>query len=323
MRVALLSACFLAVLLPVVSSGQSWQAGDLLVSGKADTIAVPFSFKGKLLLFSPTGQLKAMVRTMPNAAYGELAVGPSGDVFAVSDGTIAELDQTGAPTNTFARSPNFARSITVNRGGSFFASTVFGSSNVLFYSRSGQLQSTRDLGASFLGITAIDLAPDQCTLFLASNLAQVGRYDVCRGAVLPALVSGGSGPAPFSLRSLADGSVLVGGLNLQRVDASGTVIHQYGQAAGRIALAGDDSAWISSGTSISKINLTTGAALVGPVDTGLETINGMAVVGQVGAAAAASVPALSVTLLLCLAVSVAILGIWRLRQQSRARDGAR
>ena len=113
--------------------------------------------------------------------------------------------------------------------------------SILAISSSGALRATYPLPSTYAPSdgrveprTAIDLAGDQCTLFLVSNLGPIQRFDVCTGTFLGEFGSRRPG-YNYALRALPDGGLLVsmgspissGFGRIDRLDASGDLVRSY------------------------------------------------------------------------------------------------
>lgn len=85
-------------------------------------------------------------------------------------------------------------------------------------------------------IGAMDLAADQCTLFLIQNESVIRRFNVCTGSFLTDFAT--TSPGITSLRILPDGGVLAGrSSTTDRYTAAGTIARTYPvEGAGAIGL---------------------------------------------------------------------------------------
>lgn len=164
----------------------------------------------------------------------------------------------------------------------------------------------------------IDLGPDQCTLYFTDGIHPViYRFDICQGIPLAQLTVNLPNGVPGDLRVLPNGQILiaVGSAGVVLADiVSGVILRTYATPAKLLALAPDrTSFWIGSGSVAKRVDFQT-AAVLATVDTGLDQLNGLTVVGEPRAAfAAALVPTLSNLVLIVLILAIAGIGFWRLR----------
>lgn len=164
--------------------------------------------------------------------------------------------------------------------------------------------------------TAIDLAADQCTLYLAVyGSTRIGRFDVCTGTPLSDLTSSFPDSSVTTIRILPDGSILVAArLAIYRIDGSGSILQTY-SLANREYWAG--LAVDPGGTSFrsSTYAVLTQFSLAGETLRTLNSgpITSLAIVGEprVGTLPPLTVPALQPLALLCLAAALALVALLR------------
>jgi hypothetical protein len=132
------------------------------------------------------------------------------------------------------------------------------------------------------GITYIDLASDQCTVFYTGQGIAIKRFDVCHNQQLPDLL-GGLDPYTYGamdFRILPDQSVLLTTLvDIRHYSKTGTLLKTY-NAPGEtdpylgwavLALGPDDqSFWAGSifPGNLYRFNISTGQKLLGPIASG-------------------------------------------------------
>lgn len=185
-------------------------------------------------------------------------------------------------------------SIVFDANGDFYVGHAGGNFDVQKYDAAGNYLQNFDVAIENVGSDWIDLAIDQRTLFYTSEGRRIFRYDLQNDVQLADFTTlPGTGEA-FALRLLPpfDGS---GGLivadrsEVRRLDGSGSVVQTY-DAPGEdnwfaMNLDPDDTSfWAGDfGTdNFYKFDITTGAILVGPINTGVGgNLFGLCVIGEV------------------------------------------
>lgn len=160
-----------------------------------------------------------------------VAPGPGGRIFAAvhrfpSAFAIVELRPDGSQTPISTNVPGSALAMVVDAAGSVYVLTR---SAVVAVDPSGTVRATHPTMEVDWGEerTAIDLAADQCTLYIASGDLTVSRLNVCTGAPLGNFVTLHRELA-YAVRVLPDGDVLVStDGRLARFDANGTPVASY------------------------------------------------------------------------------------------------
>ena len=101
--------------------------------------------------------------------------------------------------------------------------------DILKFAPDGTLLDNFNIPLDFLESDWIDLAADQCTMFIASEGTNIKRHDVCTDTVLLNFnVAPLPGSNAFALRLLDDGGLLVADRQMiVRLDAAGAVIDTY------------------------------------------------------------------------------------------------
>lgn len=98
--------------------------------------------------------------------------------------------------------------LVVGRTGIIYVLRLSGTSQLLAFNRDGSPRATFNLGANFgVSGTLMDLAADQCTLFLLRN-GVIRRFNVCTGAFLADFATVQTPPV-HAIRVLPDGGVIV------------------------------------------------------------------------------------------------------------------
>jgi hypothetical protein len=173
-------------------------------------------------------------------------------------------------------------------------------------------------------LAPLDLAADQCTLFLIQNQTTIRRFDVCTGtfrsdfATLPGL---------WDLAILPDGGVLATmESQLVRFDGAGSLVRTYTDPrfpllTGLGLSDGGTRAWIAEEGcdhgQLYRLDLATGAApsrvaLNMDAPTSVVPFNAWTAALNASASAATGVPALSTTMLSILGALLALIAFRRL-----------
>lgn len=203
-------------------------AGYSLLGGCPDIVTLPI-------------ERRVLEWTGANASYGDsdvllVAPAPGGRVFAVIGGSgggfsVAEIRPDGSRTPLIApvTPPRTPFALVVDRNGAVYVLTTFDHTQdaILAFNPDGTLRATFPLGARYgFGWSAtIDLAADQCTLFLVRN-SVVRRFNVCTGTALPDFVTAPMGA--YAVRVLPDGGILVSLRDeILQYDPSGALVRSY------------------------------------------------------------------------------------------------
>ena len=171
--------------------------------------------------------------------------------------------------------------------------------------------------ASPLG--AMDLAADQCTLFLLQNNGVIRRFNVCIGSFLPDFAV--ANPASSSLRILPDGGLLVGRDGAtDRYTAGGALVRTYPQqGSGAIGLVQNGlRAWIAPrcGSHLIELDLATGATTEVAEPTRLQFLSIVPYRGwsaALGAHLGESIPTMTEAGIAALCILVGFAAVLRLR----------
>ena len=271
-----------------------WEVGDVAVGVSG----------GRYQIYDRLGNFKQTITTQSGFTTG-CAFDSDGDLYTTyfSSGNVVVFDgdEPHGILQTIISGANGAttpESVVFAKDGSFYVGHVGGSQDILKYNAAGVFQQTFNAAVGPVGTDWIDLAANQTTMFHTSEGRQIRRYDLSTSsqltdwAVLP-----GSGRA-FAFRILppgdGTGGVLVADeVDIKRLNSAGAVVQTYD-------VAGENS-WFAlnldaSGTSFwsgnyatgnfYRINITTGAIEVGPINTGTggNTLFGICVYGEITAA---------------------------------------
>lgn len=275
-------------------------ATDDLVVAQVAIYGPPGGLVHPFLLYDPNGTLKASfgygrwVATGANTIYGSPAV----TAFNLSLQTLGTA------------APNFAMVQAVDANARAYALDSQLPLAVDVYDTSGALLRQFNLPG---GPMTADLAPDGCTLYwIDYSVDAIHRYDVCTNTPL-------SDPAPgvtaYMVRALSGGGFVAGELtDLGVFDAAGNRIRTMPVSATPIsgAFTADGTAiWLLEGTSVVRRSFLGGPATTLPILAG-----NLAVVGETRPAlaqiAGSSIPSMSTSALLVLALSLAAIALSRL-----------
>jgi hypothetical protein len=235
--------------------------------------------------------------TGANASYGEsdvLIVAPAlgGRIFAVlANGGLAEIRPDGSRTALTAPAALAGReplAMVVDRNGAIYVLTRFDllQDAIMAFNPDGSLRATHPLGGRYAsnGSTVIDLAADQCTLFLLSG-GVVRRFNVCTGTFLPDFAT--VPMAAYAVRVLPDGGILLSyrrsatgndleDFELRQYDASGAMVRAYPLNGAATALilsdGGSRAVYNNNGLDVcphglSTLDLRSGAVVTSPLNT--------------------------------------------------------
>jgi hypothetical protein len=298
--------------LPLVAGAQTFVPGDVIVG--AFSSLPPFS--KTILIYNPDGTPKQTFTT-DTRLFRDLFVRDS-LLFAAANETILRFNAAGSELTPFAMNLDFPNRLSPGAGAIFlFASTSF-SGVIQGFDANGSTRFTYTPLSFEDAIEGLDLSIDQCTLLVGVG-DRLATLDTCSnrdtphpfGITLPSTIS--------TLRIRADGTLLVAYQEgIQLLSPSGAFLRFYSlpanfQPTGGLALNPDGSSfWVAASGHLLKIDLTTGATLIGPINTHL-AISSITVVGEPRAALAAPpVPLLSTPTFALLGIALAGLAMLRL-----------
>lgn len=225
-RCALILVVF--VVLAPLAAAQQLRRGDLLVGG----LNVPgfcFWVSGQTSHFEWVRDAR-ITRSDPIAVRGAAWSEPATSAFVTidlttlarvaADGTLVPL----AELPSHGIRPFRAGAIAPDADGNLYVSAE---AAVLKFDRDGALLDQIELAPDVPLIHDIDLAADQCTLYVTHRAAPTGRIDVCRKEILADVPSS---KGIESVRVLSDGTLLATrfGTTIERIDpATGAILHTY------------------------------------------------------------------------------------------------
>jgi hypothetical protein len=290
-----------------VAAAQTFERGDVLATSTNHGL---FSVTSTLRLYDSSGVFQRDISTRSGAdGYGDTLVDRQSVLWVTGGNAVFRLDATGSVVGT-SPGPAAARYFSPSAISNIIVAGNIGSTLYILGSNGGLIR-TFDVGTT---VTGIDLSVDQCTIFYGSG-TDIRRYDFCRGQSLGVFASLPAVPRVNALRVLGDGTLLAATLSaVFRFSPSGSIVQTYPLGSFALALDVDGASfWVGNGTNILKIDIATGNALIGPIDTG-DLVDAISVVGEprvaVSPAAIAAVPTLSSTLLLVMVgISVAIAAV--------------
>lgn len=305
----LLLASILAALSFTASASGQYEPGDVIV-GVSRFVGFPGESESWIKIHNVAGAFKSQIPLPSRFGMRDLNF-HDGSLFGEAPGGIYRIDFNGSLVNVAV--PGFF---------------VFDAAGNIYVSRAQRIEKY-DLGGGLLGTWSlpgpaayVDLAADQCTIYYTNfspTPIEIARYNVCVSQPLPSLITGVTGFGGVgNLRVLPGNDVLLAMRDaVLRIAPNGQITRTYSEAFSQIALDPDGrSFWAASGMgTVRKIDLVTGAVLAATTDFGFVfSVDSITVVDEPRAAvsAGAAIPALSVWLLLALAVAVSIVGLWRL-----------
>ncbi len=318
MRVTIRTAFSLVVaLLASPSVASVAPAGSLITSGvKLIVYPSPPPSVGFVRIedFTPQGAfIRTITTTSPGNLVGPIASDRFGNLLALSDafgGSLVKINDDGSQSS-FSVPLQEGASLSPDQNGNVYISY----SRISKISPSGQVVAMYTPGTPFAQF--IDLAPDQCTMYFTDTVPTVYRFDVCRGVALPPLATTLPPGVAGDLRVLPSGLILVtdGAAGVVLIDpTSGAVVRTYPVPSQLLALATDGTSfWAGGGPLVRRVDLQSGAILA-TVNTGLDQLNGLTVVGEPRAAFAASIPTFSPEGLVALALALAAAGLLAVRR---------
>ncbi len=145
---------------------------------------------------------------------------------AFTAATVASFAN-GAFAGTFGSQYNCKpESIAFDSAGNAYVGQAGCSHALLKFDAYGNLITSYPVATEETGSDWIDIAPDGCTIFYASEGKSILRYNVCTRQQLPAFSTALT--KALSLRILPDGGVVMANLtNLMRLDSAGRVVTTY------------------------------------------------------------------------------------------------
>jgi hypothetical protein len=308
-----LAIAVFVLLLPLVLGAQTFVPGDVIV-GAFSTLP---PFAKSILIYNPDGTPKQTFTT-DSRTFRDLFVRDS-LLFVAANETILRFNAAGSELAPFATNFDYPNRLAPGAGATFlFASNAF-SGGIQGFDANGSTRFTYTPLSSQGAIEGLDLSIDQCTLLVGVG-DRLATLDTCStgdtphpfGVTLPSTIS--------TLRIRADGTVLVAyQAGIQLLSPTGSFLRSYSlppnfQPTGGLALNPDGSSfWVAASGQLLKIDIATGATLVGPINTHL-AVSSITVVGEPRAALAAPpVPLLSPLTLALLGIALAALATLRLR----------
>jgi hypothetical protein len=254
---------------------------------------------------------------------GTVAAAPGGRVFAAgrADSIDAfEIDEIGLGgfrrrvSQTIPSGPGAPDALVADVNGNLY---VLASETLYALNAAGALRATYPLGTSTA--TSMDLAADQCTMFIAADPA-VRRFNVCTGTPLPDF--GPVTPGHLVVKILPDGGVLLARQDaIDRYTPGGVLTRTYAVPGLPIALAlanGGNSVWLARfcAFDLREMDLGSGAtATIAPIGNA----NPNSIVPYAGWSAAlgsfhnAGVPTASQLMLVALGFLLGSFALFRMR----------
>lgn len=149
-------------------------------------------------------------------------------VTAGANFSVVELRPDGSRVPITVAAPGRPFAMVVDASGAPYVLTY--TDTVVAFNSGGSVRATYPLGGTTDGgytRTAIDLASDQCTLFVLDLPDRLRRFNVCTGTALPDFPLP-AGELYIAIRLLPDGDVLLSRDDgLARFDASGALVRTY------------------------------------------------------------------------------------------------
>ena len=314
MKQLLTELAFLLFAAPLL--GQGFTPGDVLLDGPYSGPPTP---EARLLVLHAGSNVPAQVISTTTAGYFRILVDRAGYAYLLRTFDIQKVDAAGNVLGTWTR-PVSIRSAVFRADGALVVTHGSDSRVEILDSNGNTIQSFDTL---FTGSgDEIDLAADQCTLYVAGGL-YVSRYDICRQVRLPDLTQ--LADPTTDLRLLASGDLLVAtagsnagdglGSRVYRLSPTGVVLRTYAISSSKLAVSSDGgSFWVVSfnGGSVSQVDLSA-ATVLRTLSFASFGIQNVGVVGEPRAAINAAVPALSPFVLGALALLLIMIAAFRLQ----------
>jgi len=306
MRIA---GAVIALLVAVAAEGVTVAPGDIALAPNLFCGIAACPPSPPAALFGSNLQLK-----QPLDRYQFVAFGPNGHLFGVTvSGTFVEHDSSLNIVRTIHISG--IQGLTVGANGKIYvASYTSGTAGTLtILSPAGAVEQTYSL-SGIPWLDAIDLAPDQCTLFWIDNASHGHRFDACSGHALSDLA-----PGPWAaVRALSDGGYVVGDFGrLAAFDANDHLLAESFIGAWYVTSLAFDAdprfLWIATGGAVTLKYRFADGVIAGSLHNSAQNV---AVYGEqrpAAAAAAVAAPALSPPFLFALALGITALAWERLR----------
>jgi hypothetical protein len=196
-----------------------------------------------------------------------------------TDSSLSKFDKNGNLLDaTFANFPGTPESCVVNSADEIWVSGP-GSPLVRFNSSTGAQLASFPAGGDW-----IDLAADQCTMYILSEDATVRRFNTCTNTELTPFATGLSAPC-YALRIRTNGEVMAACQPVVRLNSSGGVIQSYPSLNGMFALNLDPdgtSFWtgVTGGGDIFRAGIASGTTLKQFDSQSEQGLFGLAVFGE-------------------------------------------
>ncbi|RMH05684.1 MAG: PEP-CTERM sorting domain-containing protein [Nitrospirae bacterium] len=227
-----LLASFMLWAIPSLSWAVAFNTGDIF-AGVFD-LGTP---NGTVQHYDSAGNLLETLNTGLPGSSGVttgMAFDANGNLYVTNflDATITRFDANGniLPPNPFVTNDpgSFNESIAFDTAGNFYVGQALGTKEILKYDSNGTFLNRFTVATETRGSDWIDLAADQKTIFYTSEGRTIFRFDTATNTQLPNFATlPGTGTA-FALRLLNDGGLLVAdGIDIKRLDSTGTVIQTY------------------------------------------------------------------------------------------------
>ncbi|MBI2823039.1 MAG: DUF11 domain-containing protein, partial [Acidobacteria bacterium] len=279
------------------TSGNLSKAGDSTTEVAAFARSDVFASVGKGVTrrYSPEGTL---LQTL-DSGTGSLettgmAFDSAGNLYVTQfqNNSVFKFDINGNRIGRFGEGYSFPESIVIDLAQNIYVSNA-GANRLFKFNAAGTLLDTYTLEIEDRGVDWIDLAADQRTMFYTSEGKQIKRYDVASKTQLPDF---NTTPLPgrqaFALRLLPGGGLIVAdSQSVLRLDAGGNVVQSY-DAPGEdfwfaVNLDSDGRSFWSGNILTGKVyrfDIQSGAVLTSWDSKPLQTLAGLAVVGEITAA---------------------------------------
>ena len=328
--IAFYGLLFSVTLWPTAGQSAVFSAGDLLVGGRPG-----YLFQGGTAYiedYSPSGVFQQHAALIDNGHPRDMLM-VGGDVVIADGQILTRLSSNGALTLAVpVVFENFTDSLAADKEGDIYVGDLLGVVRLTKISPSGSVLARFAVPFEQNDLTALDLQPDQCTMFYGSAGSHVQQYDVCKGISLPNFAVLPAGTVT-DLRILANGNVVAASTSgITVFDATGKALRTFlsNESILSIAMLPDEqAAWVSLGISptgtrtylIEKVDLLTGNVIAGPVDIQIPnrpefSADALLVAGTLRvaqrSAETVAVPSLSTPLLLLMLITIAVTAIRRL-----------